>query len=177
MLVAINIPEDACKETKELANELILIIPYTFISNEKTDIRISIREYNHLKPYILRIEDSTGEVEFKIVQYLSKSKLRNRSIITDDVPQLIVNNFTSQLGSDVVSWLEKLFPLKIEGRQVATFQCQNDFIFFRMYRYIFKEEKVNLQDIGPHLCLRLMKIKKNEEEIVIKKYDKKVQTL
>lgn len=177
MLIAINIPKNACKDTEELAKELSLIIPYTFISEEKTELRIEIIEYNHLRPHKLVIKDTEGEIEFKIVEYFSKKKLRNNSIITEDSPQLIVNNFNTQLGSAVVNWFEKIFPCKIEGRQIVTFQCKNDFIFFRMYRYIFREEKVDFQDIGPHLCLRLVKIRNKEEETVIKKYEKKITIL
>ncbi|RVD93149.1 brix domain-containing protein [Tubulinosema ratisbonensis] len=177
MLIAINIPKNACKETQELAKELSTIIPYTFISEEKTDLNIQIIEYNNIRPYKLIIKDLEGEIEFKIVEYLSKKKLNNNLIITEDSPQLIVNNFSTSLGGSVVNWLEKLFPCKIEGRQVVTFQCQNDFIFFRMYRYIFRNEKIDFQNIGPHLCLRLVKLKNKEEEFVIKKYEKKITIL
>lgn len=167
----------------ELCKELEMMIPYSqyFPSDqERPEHSLLVKVVENAKmPLYIRITDMCGnEVEFKIINYKSKKYLRNKSVITPDIPQLIVHNFNTPLGDQVVNWLAKLFPLRIEGRQVASFHCKNDFIFFRYHRYIFRENKVDLQDIGPHLTLRLKKLR-NETEVIYeyKKYEKRVCVL
>lgn len=58
---------------------------------------------------------------------------------------------------------QALFPPvpEFEGRQVATFHVQRDFIFFRRHRYAFKStEKTALQEIGPRFTLKLRWMKR-----------------
>merc|ERR1719499_1229203 len=60
-------------------------------------------------------------------------------------PELILNNFITRLGRRL-------------GRQLAaTFHNQRDFVFFRHYRYNFKDDgtKCKLQEIGPRFTLKL----------------------
>ncbi|KAM0673754.1 Ribosome production factor 1 [Gurleya vavrai] len=61
-----------------------------------------------------------------------------------------------------------IFPQDNIGNRVVVFDAKCDFIFFRMYRYKFAElSKCNMQDVGPHLTLRLRKIIENGETQVI----------
>lgn len=149
-------------QSKELCEELEMIIPDSqyFPCNEEFPEHTMVVKVveNRSQPLYIRMTDSSGEVEFKIVSYKSKKHLKNRAHILADSPQLVANNFTSALGDQVVDWLVKLFPARIEGRQVASFHCHNDFIFFRLHRYIFTDDRVNFQDIGPHLTLRLRRL-------------------
>ncbi|CAH1759814.1 11379_t:CDS:2 [Entrophospora sp. SA101] len=51
-------------------------------------------------------------------------------------PELILNNFNTRLGHTIGRWFQALFPHvpQFQGRQVATFHNQRDFIFFRRHR-------------------------------------------
>jgi ribosome production factor 1 len=52
--------------------------------------------------------------------------------------------------------LTALFPQvpEFEGRAVATFHNQRDYIFFRRHRYIFRnKEKCGLQELGPRFTV------------------------
>jgi len=78
-------------------------------------------------------------------------------------PELILNNFNTRLGHTIGRMFAALFPpiKKFEGRQVATFHNQRDFIFFRRHRYIFKDgKKVNLQELGPRFTLKLRSLQR-----------------
>lgn len=167
----------------ELCKELEEIIPYSqyFPSHqERPEHTLLVKVVENAKmPLYIRVTDTCGnEVEFKIINYKSKKYLRNKSIITPDVPQLVVHNFNTSLGDQVVNWLARLFPSRIEGRQVVSFHCKNDFIFFRYHRYIFRENRVDFQDIGPHMTLRLKRLRSNTEIIYeYKKYEKRVFVL
>lgn len=74
-------------------------------------------------------------------------------------PELIMNNFSTRVGRRVGRQLAALFPQKpdFEGRRTITFHNQRDFVFFRHYRYNFKDngEKCKLQEIGPRFTLKL----------------------
>lgn len=73
-------------------------------------------------------------------------------------PELILNQFTTRLGRRLGRQFAALFPQKpdFEGRRTVTFHNQRDFVFFRHYRYAFKEngEKCKLQEIGPRFTLK-----------------------
>jgi ribosome production factor 1 len=73
-------------------------------------------------------------------------------------PELILNNFVTRLGRRVGRQLLALFPQKPDfvGRRTVTFHNQRDFVFFRHYRYVFKDEgtKCRLQEIGPRFTLK-----------------------
>ncbi|CAG8528763.1 6080_t:CDS:2 [Dentiscutata heterogama] len=78
-------------------------------------------------------------------------------------PELILNNFNTRLGHTIGRWFQALFPHvpEFQGRQVATFHNQRDFIFFRRHRYVFKnKEKAELQEIGPRFTLKLKWLQK-----------------
>jgi len=68
-------------------------------------------------------------------------------------PELILNNFVTRLGRRIGRQLAALFPQKPDflGRRTVTFHNQRDFVFFRHYRYQFKDngEKCRLQEIAP----------------------------
>jgi ribosome production factor 1 len=55
--------------------------------------------------------------------------------------------------------LASLFPQQAqhEGRRLATFHNQRDFIFFRQHRYVFADggKGVRLQELGPRFTLKL----------------------
>lgn len=73
-------------------------------------------------------------------------------------PELIMNSFTTRLGRRLGRQIAALFPQKpdFEGRRTVTFHNQRDFIFFRHYRYNFKDDgtKCKLQEIGPRFTLK-----------------------
>ncbi|ODQ65234.1 putative nucleolar ribosomal biogenesis factor RPF1p [Nadsonia fulvescens var. elongata DSM 6958] len=86
---------------------------------------------------------------------------------TDHIPELILNNFTTRLGTTVGRLFQSLFPHRPEfvGRQAVTLHNQRDYIFFRRHRYVFKnEERVGLQELGPQFTLKLRRVQKGIKE-------------
>jgi len=73
-------------------------------------------------------------------------------------PELILNNFVTRLGRRLGRQLAALFPQKpdFEGRRSVTFHNQRDFVFFRHFRYAFKNDgtRCALQEIGPRFTLK-----------------------
>lgn len=90
-------------------------------------------------------------------------------------PELILNNFNTQLGHRIGRMFASLFHQDpaFKGRQVVTFHNQRDFVFVRHHRYIFdKKDRRNqegkkrpvvvarLQELGPRFTLRLESLQK-----------------
>lgn len=100
---------------------------------------------------------------FSITSLVERKRITGHGQPTGHVPELVLNNFTTRLGQSVSRLFQSLFPHKpeFEGRQVVTLHNQRDYIFFRMHRYIFRnEEKVGLQELGPQFTLKLRRIQK-----------------
>jgi ribosome production factor 1 len=102
--------------------------------------------------------------EFKITNVVYHDEIEDNAKNSGYIPELIFKNFDTKIGFRLSRILNSLFPHtpQIEGRQVVTFHNQRDYVFFRHHRFIFSDEfdKVNLQEIGPRFCLRLLSIQK-----------------
>jgi ribosome production factor 1 len=81
-------------------------------------------------------------------------------------PEVLMKNVSTRLGMRISRQLRSLFPQANDeaGRRVITFHNQRDFIFFRHYRYAFKDiadyteeanERCALQEIGPSFTIKL----------------------
>lgn len=172
-------------KTLMLANELSCIIPYSvFVGSEEEhpehNIRLKVVE-QHGMPHSIRIKRSETstinlpEIELRIIEYKGNKEMRNRTELKSFLsPELVVGNFATEVGSIIVDWLMLLFPMDMDNlaNRVVSFHPINDFILFRTHRYRFKnKEKVDFQDIGPHLTFRLRKIiyEDREEMMTYKK--------
>lgn len=106
---------------------------------------------------------------FSVSSVVYPEKIPGHGKPTSHVPELVLNNFTTRLGTTVGRLFQALFPQQpdFKGRQVVTLHNQRDFIFFRRHRYMFRnEEKVGLQELGPQFTLRLKRLQKGIREEV-----------
>ena len=79
---------------------------------------------------------------FKVSNVVTTKKIPNHGASTSHIPELNLHGFGTRLGHRVGRFLGSLFPsaeAQFEGRQVATFHNQRDYIFVRHHRYIFRE--------------------------------------
>ncbi|KAJ3416937.1 Ribosome production factor 1 [Chytridiales sp. JEL 0842] len=170
----------ATANTYEFANEFVSIFPNAeFIKRgpqfeikkivelatkrEYTDV-IVINEDKKTPNAITVIHLPDGPTaHFKLSSLKLNKEIRGHGKMDDYKPELILNNFNTRLGHTVGRMLAALFPQvpEFEGRQVATFHNQRDFIFFRRHRYIFRDGKrCDLQELGPRFTLKLRWLQK-----------------
>jgi ribosome production factor 1 len=85
---------------------------------------------------------------FKVSNVITSSNVPNHGSATSHVPELVLNGFGTRLGHRVGRFLGSLFPhnAQFQGRQVATFHNQRDYIFVRHHRYIFEAGKEEYKD-------------------------------
>lgn len=78
---------------------------------------------------------------FKVSNVITSTDVPDHGSATSHVPEMVLNGFSTRLGHRVGRFLGSLFPhnAQFQGRQVATFHNQRDYIFVRHHRYIFEE--------------------------------------
>ncbi|QCE02465.1 ribosome production factor 1 [Vigna unguiculata] len=81
---------------------------------------------------------------FKLSKLVLRKDIKNHGTPTSHKPELVLNNFTTRLGSRIGRLIQSIFPQdpEFKGRRVVTFHNQRDFIFFRHHRYIFEKKEV-----------------------------------
>ncbi|KAJ3349703.1 Ribosome production factor 1 [Entophlyctis luteolus] len=133
------------------------------IGREFTDVVI-INENKKTPDAVTVIHLPNGPTaHFKLSSVKLNKEIRGHGKVGPHKPELILNNFNTRLGHTIGRMFASLFPHvpEFQGRQVATFHNQRDFIFFRRHRYIFKDgKKVDLQELGPRFTLKLKWLQK-----------------
>lgn len=130
------------------------------IREEYTDI-VVINENNKQPEGLLVIHLPDGPTaHFKVSNFKSLKDMKKRqSLISGHRPEVILTNFTTRLGLTIGRMLGALFHYEpeFEGRRVATFHNQRDFIFFRHHLYEFDNngKRVKLRELGPRFTLKL----------------------
>ncbi|ESW25224.1 hypothetical protein PHAVU_003G017600 [Phaseolus vulgaris] len=81
---------------------------------------------------------------FKLSKLVLRKDIKSHGTPTSHKPELVLNNFTTRLGSRIGRLIQSLFPQdpEFKGRRVVTFHNQRDFVFFRHHRYIFENKVV-----------------------------------
>lgn len=184
MALYIEIPQNPHQNTIFLQEELLLIIPESEKLEEtkipsELDCILKIQE--DIGPQFLIFTTQDFQYVFKIIDYRSISSLGITSSIKKENHQLVLSNFTTNLGLNVADFFMSIFPINVESNQIVNFTVQKDFIYFRMYRCCITEKKTLFNKLGPHLTLRLWRMTDivNGEKIItnFKKYIKNANLL
>ena len=159
-------------ESNELIDDIIRIFPNSIIvdSEEKLDFQrciiIRIHENNGIPAYII-INTNETQIVFKIISYRTRKNLGIKTEFSDS-SQLILSNFTSDLGLKIAEIFMNIFPMDTTSNQIVNFSVYKEFVFFRMYKFQFslstkkvKDTKTKFQQIGPQLTLRLYRFVEN----------------
>ncbi|KAK1365539.1 Ribosome production factor 1 [Heracleum sosnowskyi] len=146
----------------EFISDLLSVIPNAHYYKRGTYDLKKIVEYANKKDFTSLIVVHTNRREpdallviglpdgptahFKLTKLVLRKDIKNHGNPTSHKPELVLNNFTTQLGHRIGRLIQSLFPQdpNFRGRRVVTFHNQRDFIFFRHHRYIF-ENKENKQ--------------------------------
>jgi len=104
---------------------------------------------------------------FKVSNVITSSNVPNHGSATSHIPELVLNGFGTRLGHRVGRFLGSLFPhnAQFQGRQVATFHNQRDYIFVRHHRYIFEAGKEEFKDPNDNNDEKKRVGKNREEDI------------
>ena len=129
----------------------------TFGSNRKFTHLIVLSEkskvcngmlISHLRPSTASNGLGGPTAFFKVSNVIPSTDVPNNGSPTSHIPELNLHGFTTRLGHRAGRFLGSIFPhnAQFQGRQVATFHNQRDFIFVRHHRYIFENESMKEAD-------------------------------
>uniref|UniRef100_T1HZK0 Brix domain-containing protein n=1 Tax=Rhodnius prolixus TaxID=13249 RepID=T1HZK0_RHOPR len=109
-----------------------------------------------------------------LITFCDNPTQKSHKEINKHRPEVILNNFTTRLGTSVARMLASLFHYdpEFKGRRVVTFHNQRDYIFFRHHRYQFnKDAKPQLKELGPRFTLRLEYIQEGTFDTILGDYE------
>ena len=129
----------------------------TFGSNRKFTHLIVLSEkskvcngmlISHLRPSTASNGLGGPTAFFKVSNVIPSTDVPHNGSPTSHIPELNLHGFTTRLGHRAGRFLGSIFPhnAQFQGRQVATFHNQRDFIFVRHHRYIFENESMKEAD-------------------------------
>lgn len=136
--------------------ELFDIIPELVEDDETADITITLTE--DVGPQFVTFRSTEAQMVFKIIDFRSRADLGIQQTTRREPSQLVLSNFTTDVGLAVAEFLMGVFPISLESNQVVNFTVHKDFIFFRMYRFCIRAAGPAMEKIGPHLTLRLWRM-------------------
>lgn len=159
------------KKSLELLEELMSVIPNSVKSYKNSD---EMKYLNYIKvhedigpQYLIINQPNFSRIVFKIIHFKSRADLgfTKQPIISKNY-NLVLNNFTSDLGIKVANQLMEIYSdCKLNSNQVINFSVHKDFIYFRFYRFKIsvsktdlEKEKVLFHQLGPQLTLRLWRM-------------------
>ncbi|KAI4291782.1 ribosome production factor 1 [Pancytospora philotis] len=147
--------------TKTLVAELMEIIP-GLETGDGGDTVVSITE--DVGPQFITFKNAERQFVFKLIHFKSRDDLGIAHSIKKEPSQLVLNNFVSSIGLSVADFLMEVFPISLESNQLVNFTVHKDFLFFRMYRFCIREKGPAMEQIGPHLTLRLWRMTEYQGE-------------
>lgn len=175
--VLVTTGEHPCFRSKQMVKEILWLFPNAIYRPRKSYTLAEITEYCIHREFtdLLVITDRLKEphnliishlpegptATFRVSNFVTHAQLKDPAPRTPHYPELIFKNFDTRLGRRIGRMLEVLFPATrdYEGRAVATFHNQRDYIFLRTHRYIFDGlEAVRIQEMGPRFTLRLLSL-------------------
>ena len=92
---------------------------------------------------------------FSLHNVVLRHDIPDRGTVSEQLPHLILNGFTSKLGQRVSHILKYLFPVaKEDSKRVMTFANESDFISFRHHVFYKIKDQVSLVEVGPRFEMR-----------------------
>lgn len=168
MKISIKEPKKMHENTKMFIEFLSTILPNINIyKNHPDDCEIHLDIIQDVIPkYLVITKKKIYQYTLKICEY-RQVPTNPRFPISNDT-QLVLNNFTSEIGTNLAHCLIEIFPCNVESKQVVNFTVKDEFLYFRMYQYCFSKEGPIFAKVGPHISFRLVKLVeyKDDEKVV-----------
>lgn len=186
--ILIVVKKNAHRRTRQLASELAAIIPNTILCAEEvqplsgrgmagstggqniqdaaranhsqasTEGAVIVSFAEDIGPQFVIFKTDRYQIVFKLIEFKSRDDMKIPDSIKRENSQLVLSNFSTDIGATVAEFLMELFPVGLESNQVVNFSVHKDFLFFRMYRFCIRAKGPVMEPIGPHLTLRLWRM-------------------
>lgn len=199
--VCVTTSRDPSSRLKQFAKEVKLMFPNSVRINRGNNRVDQLMESCRQSEFsdVVIVQETRGEPDGLVVCHLplgptaffslSGAVLRHdlsppAAPMSEAYPHLILDGFTTDLGTRVGTILKCLFPVpRSDSKRVVTFSNSNDFISFRHHMYSKagggggRADSVQLHEVGPRFEMRLYQIrlgtleqKEAENEYVLRPY-------
>jgi U3 small nucleolar ribonucleoprotein protein IMP4 len=201
--VCVTTSRDPSSRLKQFAKEIKLMFPNSVRINRGNNRVDQLMESCRQSEFsdVVIVQETRGEPDGLVVCHLplgptaffslSGAVLRHdlsppAAPMSEAFPHLVLDGFTTDLGTRVGTILKCLFPVpRADSKRIVTFRNSNDFISFRHHMYSrtgsggsgAKPESVQLHEVGPRFEMRLYQIrlgtleqKEAENEYVLRPY-------
>lgn len=177
--IMITMADKVTSRTKKFCKELKKLIPNSDLlfrkrmdlkkiiaqakEKEYTDVMVINEDQKQPNGLVLSHLPDGPTAHFRLSNVKFAKEIKRSGPMSDHMPEIILNNFSTRLGHSVGRLLASLFPHdpQFHGRRAVTFHNQRDYIFVRHHRYQFKNsKKIGLQELGPRFTLKLRSLQK-----------------
>lgn len=185
--IAVTTCRDPSARLKKFVQEIRLIFPNALRINRGNhtvqDLMDSARSNEFTD--VLLITETRGEPDGLVVCHLPygptayfslqnavlRHDIADRATVSEAYPQLIFDQFETNIGQRAMNILKHLFPIpKPDSKRIMTFANNNDFISFRHHTYqkVYRpvtqgggnsKQEIQLSECGPRFELQLYQIK------------------
>jgi len=176
--VCVTTCRDPSSRLKQFTKEMKLLIPNSTRinrgNNTVNDLMDACREGDFSDMII--VQETRGEPDGLVVCHLPLGPTAYFSLtstvmrhdldppaapMSEAYPNLILDNFTTDLGKRVGNILKCLFPIpRPDTKRMISFVNKDDFISFRHHMYSKpSHDTVNLHEVGPRFEMRLYQIR------------------
>lgn len=181
-LVLLTTSRDPSSRLRQFLKELTHIFPSSIRMNRGRYVieeLVDISRRNNVSDLII-IHEHRGEPDGMIISHFpygptTRFSLHNvvlrhdtndRSTVAEQYPNIIFDNFTSNLGARIQTVLKSLFPVpKDDSKRVISFSNIKDFISFRHHVFLNVNNDVHLTEVGPRFEMRPYQIKLGTVEV------------
>lgn len=173
--IIIHIPPTLTDRIKELADDLSFSFKNASLSEtlpEPQPENTAFIKFHPIdSPDYLVFKTTKMEIVFKLIDFKTRSSFTtDNNFVSDKSSQLVLTNFTSDVGLSVAGTLMELFPMDIDSNQVTQFTVHREFVYFRMYRFVIrvntekkKQNPTKFKQLGPQMTLRLWRLTTEED--------------
>lgn len=169
MRISIIEPKNMHEKSKTLISLLTTLLPSSKVVKVHTDdaeIRIDIIQ-DVVPKYLVLAKKGVYQFALKICEY---REVPTKFSVSKNT-QLVLNNFSTEIGTQLAHCFMDIFPCDVNSRQIVNFTVKNEFLYFRMYQYCFSKEGPIFAKVGPHISFRLVKYTDyTKEEKVVGEY-------
>jgi ribosome production factor 1 len=157
MKISIKEPKKTHDSTKSFIKLLNTLLPSSeIVKDHPIDAEIQIDIIQEVLPkYLVITKKNIFQYALKICEYRNVPTNPRFPVSSDT--QLVLNNFTSEIGTNLAHCLIEIFPCNVDSRQIVNFTVKHEFVYFRMYQYCFSKEGPIFAKVGPHISFRLVK--------------------
>ena len=154
-MITIKKPKSPHQSTLSLITLLTSTIKNsTIVTSHPLNSKIQIDIIQDVLPkYLIIYKPNKIRIALKICDY------KHLPIINpSNTNQLVLNNFSTQVGESLAMLLMDIFTCNVDSKQIISFTVKNEFLYFRMYKFCFSKSGPVFNRDGPFISFRVVKV-------------------